>query len=238
MEKRIAIISDIHGNLPALTAVLEDIRAFGADETYCLGDLTDAAPWHNEVIDLIRARNIPTIMGNHDERIAFDLPILPLQKHGEEERQARIAAINHTKATIHAAHRSYLSQLPHSMRFSLGGKNFLLVHGSPASNDEYLYENHDASALQAMLQTHHADVMICGHTHHSYIRTLAKGLVINTGSCGRTKEGDGKATYLRITANDEEIHYQLTKVNYDIAATAAGIMASPIPDFYAELLLR
>lgn len=232
----IAVISDIHANLPALNAVLDDIREHvRPDHIYCLGDLTDAAPWHNEVITLIRSRNIPTIMGNHDERIAFDLPVLPLQKHSVTEQEARLAAINFTKATIDEGNRRYLAGLPANIRFEAGGRRFLLVHGSANSNDEYLYENHNEPALLEMLEQHAADVMICGHTHLSYIRPLTgeKKLVINTGAVGRTKEGDGKAAYLWLQIQPDGLQHTIRKVTYNTAATIEGIRNSPIPDFYA-----
>ncbi|STQ42505.1 Calcineurin-like phosphoesterase superfamily domain [Ewingella americana] len=72
MIRQIAVFSDVHANLPALKAVLEDIDARQITEIYCLGDLVDFAPWPNEVIELVRQRQIPTVMGNHDDRVAFD----------------------------------------------------------------------------------------------------------------------------------------------------------------------
>ncbi len=74
---RIAIISDVHGNLPALNAVLKDLDERQPDTIFCLGDLVDFAPWPNEVIEAIRHRRIPTLMGNHNERIAFQHKIVP-----------------------------------------------------------------------------------------------------------------------------------------------------------------
>lgn len=72
----IAVISDIHGNLPALQAVLRDITSRQIDRIYCLGDLVNFAPWPNEVIELIRAENIPTLCGNHDLSIGLNKPNL------------------------------------------------------------------------------------------------------------------------------------------------------------------
>src|SRR5476649_1408339 len=112
---RIAIFSDVHGNLPALQVVLNDIKTRKVDQIYCLGDLVDFAPWSNEVIDLIRSSRIPCLMGNHDERIAFDHPIMPLQKHNEEEKAARLIAINHTKKIISAQNKQYLAGLPFTL---------------------------------------------------------------------------------------------------------------------------
>lgn len=235
---KIAIISDIHANLPALQAVLEDIHAFGADQVYCLGDLTDAAPWHNEVIDLIRSRQIPVIMGNHDERIAFNHPVLPLPKHSKAEQEARYTAINYTKDTITPDNKAFLANLPRFIRLSFPAVTLLLVHGSARSNDEYLYEQHAAEDVLSMLADHQADVLITGHTHLSYIRPLAQArkMVMNTGAVGRSKEQDRLAAYLQLTIAGETVSPVIRKVAYPIADTIAGIRNSPIPDFYADFL--
>lgn len=235
---KLAIISDIHANLPALVSVLEDIEQFGAHQVYCLGDLTDAAPWHNEVIALIRERNIPVIMGNHDERIAFDHPVHPLPKHSREEQEARLLAINHTKATIAPQHAAFLAALPPYLQLEAGGAKILLVHGSTRSNDEYVYQDHDENDLLEMMDEHHADIMITGHTHLSYIRPLKAGkkMVINTGSVGRSKEEDRLAAYLQLTVTGNNITPVIRKIAYPVEETIAGIRNSPVPDFYARVL--
>ncbi|MFX1704737.1 metallophosphoesterase family protein [Chitinophaga sp. CC14] len=235
---KLAIISDIHANLPALISVLEDIEQFGAHQVYCLGDLTDAAPWHNEVIDLIRQKNIPVIMGNHDERIAFDHPVYPLSKHTPEEQAARLLAINYTKETIKPQHAAFLAELPRHIQMDVAGLKVLLVHGSTRSNDEYLYHDHDENDLLGMMDEHHADIMVTGHTHLSYIRPLkaAGKMVINTGSVGRSKEKDRLASYLQLTVTGSEITPAIRKVPYPVEETIAGIRNSPIPDFYAHFL--
>ncbi len=240
---KIAIISDIHANLPALNAVLKDIGSFRPDQVFCLGDLTDAAPWHNEVIELLRSLHIPVIMGNHDERIAFDHPIIPLGKHSPEEQQAREIAINFTKATITAENRDFLASLPRSIRLTFESFTLVLAHGSTRSNEEYLYEQHDADDLTDLLAAQQADVLVVGHTHLSYVRPLsATGkMVINAGSVGRTKEADGLAAYLRLTIKgahlaEDAFHAEIRKVAYPVGETITAIRNSPVPDFYAEFL--
>jgi putative phosphoesterase len=235
---KVAIISDIHANLPALQAVLEDIQAFGADQVYCLGDLTDAAPWHNEVIELIRSRQIPVIMGNHDERIAFNHPVLPLSKHGKAEQEARYTAINYTKNTITPGNKAFLADLPRFLRLNFPAFTLLLVHGSTRSNDEYVYEQHGEQDLLNMLSEYQADILIMGHTHLSYIRQLSPAgkMAINTGAVGRSKEPDRMAAYLQLTIAGNNLTPVIRKVAYPITETIAGIRNSPVPDFYADFL--
>lgn len=248
--KKIAIISDIHANLPALESVLNDIHSnFKADQTFCLGDLTDGAPWANEVIEVIRKYNIPTIMGNHDERIAFDYEIVPLKKHTLEEQVARTETIRQTKRTILEANRKYLSELKKDIRVDYANISFLLVHGSPTSNDEYIYENHDTKLVEAMFKHSQTDVIICGHTHLSFIKKRqidgATKLLINAGSVGRSKESNGgKAAYLQITINengltfDEQVITNLKNIDYDVHETIKGIKDSFTPNFYADFLMK
>lgn len=248
--KKIAIISDIHANLPALEKVLDDIHFdFKADQVYCLGDLTDGAPWANEVINLIREYNIPTIMGNHDERIAFDYKVHPLKKHTLEEQLARAETIRQTKDTISEVNLKYLSELKPNIKFNYAGFSFLLVHGSPRSNEEYIYENHDTESIIGMFESNQADIIICGHTHLSFIKNFETNsspkLFINAGSVGRSKEPNrGKAVYLQLTINedrctfDEKVKLTLRKIDYDIRKTINGIKNSSTPDFYANFLLK
>ncbi|MCX2453422.1 metallophosphoesterase family protein [Pedobacter sp. PLR] len=262
---KIAIISDLHANLPALKAVLADISSFNPDQIYCLGDLTDAAPWHNEVIELIKAKHIPTIMGNHDERIAFDHPVYPLTKHNLREQEARLEAINYTKQHITASNKAFLAALPATIKLELAGMTILLVHGSPDSNEEYLYEDAEESRISEMFRKAQVEVIISGHTHVPFIRYLSESpvqnlpestdqewpgstpqktkLLINTGSVGRSKEKDRKACYLQLeilSGSDavglHRLKPLIRKIAYPIEETIRGIRSSPVPDFYADFL--
>ncbi|MBS1661316.1 MAG: metallophosphoesterase family protein [Bacteroidetes bacterium] len=234
---QIAIFSDIHANLPALETVLQDINRRNIHQSYCLGDLVDFAPWGNEVIELFKTTHIPCLMGNHDERIAFDLPITPLAHHDSKETQNRLLAINHSKATITPENKRWLSQLPQQIELIFKTQKILLVHGSPASNDEYIFESHPIPNLLQLLKNRHSNALIMGHTHLSYIRH-SNTLFVNCGSVGRTKEADRKATYCILTITEEAINPEIIKLDYPIDYVAQNIYQSPIPDFYADFLLN
>jgi len=238
---RIAVFSDVHGNLPALEAVLADMSKRGIQQKFCLGDLVDFAPWGNEVVEKIRSLNIPCLMGNHDERIAFDIPVVPLSKHSEEETEARFTAIDHSKKHITERNRQFLSELPFYLKlnYKVGNKhwNIQLVHSSLASNDTYLYESEDDEVFIHMLEESHSDIVVMGHTHLSFKKKFkTKGWAVNCGSVGRSREKNRLASYLILTLNEKQIVPEIVQIDYPIEETVRGIEESGIPDYYAAFL--
>lgn len=238
---QIAVFSDVHGNLPALEAVLKDIEERGIHQKFCLGDLVDFAPWGNEVIQKIRDLHIPCLMGNHDERIAFDLPVFPLSKHSEEETRARFIAIDHSKQHITIEHKKFLSELPFHLKlhYKTGRKHWSiqLVHSSLESNDTYLYESENDEVFMKMLERSSSDLIVMGHTHLSFKKQFGnKKWAVNCGSVGRSKEENRLASYLILTLDEEQILPEIVQLNYPVEETVRQIQESGIPDFYASFL--
>lgn len=243
MARQIAIFSDIHANLPALQAVLQDIDARNIPEIYCLGDVVDFAPWPNETIDLLRERQIPTVMGNHDERVAFDKPVTPLAKHGQEEQQAREIAIALSKRQVNEDNKAWLRNLPFKIRVEFSdadaSKSLLLVHASANSTHEYIYAGHCEQALVKMCRTNDVDGIVMGHTHRAYVRNIhldtGKTLFIaNPGATGRIKTGEPLATYMICTFAGGEILAEIITLQYNVIDVISAIVRSDIPDFYAR----
>ena len=147
--KRVAVITDIHGNLPALEASLQGIDAIGVDGLFCGGDLVGYGPHPNEVCRLIEDRGIPTIYGNYDYAIARELDdcgCAYVTQHDRELGQRSVAwTLEHTD------HRSkdFMRGLPFDLRFELGSQHVHLVHGSPRKVNEYLFEDKPASLYRA-----------------------------------------------------------------------------------------
>src|SRR5689334_24937266 len=108
---RLAIISDIHGNLPALEAVLEDIRQRRPDAVYCLGDLVGYTPFPNEVIDRIRREQIPTVIGNYDDGVGFDRDECGCAYREEGERLRGQQSLEWTKARVTSENKAFLRSL-------------------------------------------------------------------------------------------------------------------------------
>lgn len=238
---KIAVISDIHANLIALNEVLNDIKKRSIDQVFCLGDLVDFAPWGNEVIELIRDRKVPCLLGNHDERIAYDQPIIPLPHHDLTETVNREKAIKFSKATISDDNKKWLAELPFQFElvFKLGNRFFriLLVHASVTGNDEYIYEFDSKDAFLNIHNCYKPDVVVMGHTHLSYVQYYGEVLFVNCGSVGRSREKDRKATYTVLTISKDGIEAEICKVDYPITEVANAIYESSIPDYYGDFLL-
>ncbi|WP_288376841.1 metallophosphoesterase [Chryseobacterium culicis] len=238
---QIAVFSDVHGNLPALEVVLNDIEQRGIRQKFCLGDLVDFAPWGNEVIEKIRSLNIPCLMGNHDERIAFDIPVIPLSKHSEEETAARFTAIEHSKKYISEQNKNFLAELPFHLKlnYKTGKKhwNIQLVHSSLDSNDTYLYESENDEVFTSMLSRAEADLIVMGHTHLSFRKQFENNTwAVNCGSVGRSKEENRLASYMVLTLDEEKITPEIVQVSYPVDETVRYIKESGIPDYYASFL--
>ncbi|MCD0454979.1 metallophosphoesterase [Chryseobacterium sp. LC2016-27] len=237
---QIAVFGDVHGNLPALETVLNDIEERGIRQKFCLGDLVDFAPWGNEVIEKIRSLNIPCLMGNHDERIAFDISVIPLSKHSEEETAARFLAIDHSKKYITEENKVFLSELPFHLKlnYKIGQKhwNIQLVHSSLKSNNTYLYESENDEIFQNMLSESQSDVIMMGHTHVSFKKYFNGKWAINSGSVGRSREENRLASYVILTLDEEKVTPEIIQLDYPLEKVAQEIEKSEIPNYYASFL--
>jgi predicted phosphodiesterase len=235
--KSVTIFGDIHANLPALEAVLADIEARDFSPLYCLGDLVGYGTFPNEVIETIRKRNIPTLMGNYDQGVgnsSDDCGCAYISKEAEALGKRSIAWTNeHTTVD----NKLFLRQLTDQIPLQLDGLRVRLVHGSPRKINEYLYEDRPDATLERLLDMAEAEVLVCGHTHIPYHRILSSGRhVVNAGSVGKPKDGNPQACYVVLEAHNNDLTVTFKRVPYDVERAARAIEASAIPDEYAQML--
>ena len=152
-----AVITDIHGNLPALEAALDRIDELGVERVYCGGDLVGYGPHPNEVCALIAEREIPSIFGNYDYAIARDLDdcgCAYIDQHDRELGQQSVAwTLEHTDRTA----KTFMRELPFDLRFALGEREVHLVHGSPRKVNEYLFEDKPARLYERLADAEDTD---------------------------------------------------------------------------------
>lgn len=246
---RYALISDIHANLPALDAVLDDIgERAGIEATYHLGDLVGYAPWPNEAVERIRAAGIPGVAGNYDSTTATDY------KHcGCRYEDAQQEALSHrsyewTRQHVTAATKTFLLGLPFRIDLRplgghVSGPTVTLVHGNATLNTVYVTEDRPDTFLEKMAATVGArpgDVICFGHTHKPWYRTVGGIHFVNTGSVGRPKDGDCRAGYvlLDVTATDGSVAVtpEFVRVPYDVERAVRAIEQSGLPEEFGEFL--
>jgi len=253
----IAFFSDVHGNLPALQAVLADLDQRHPDMVFCLGDLVGYAPWLNEVVAEIRRRGIPTLAGNYDQGIGLASAECGCAYKTDTDKALGARSIAYTNGVMGEEERRYLRLLPKHMRLDFQDEpctlSLLMVHGSPRRINQYLLEDFPESNFLRLLEEAHADVLLFGHTHKPYHRTLAyehEGNTryrhaLNLGSVGKPKDGDPRAAYLLLhldaqtTLTDpQSLRSELVRVPYDVEQAAQAVEASPLPNEYADMLRK
>jgi predicted phosphodiesterase len=242
---RYALISDIHANLPALRAVLEDIVGRpDIDATYHLGDLIGYAPWPNETVALLKESRIEGIAGNYDSTTATDYKHCGCKY--EDPHQAELAHVSYewTRQHCTAETKRFLSRLPFRIDLRPNGGHqtgpaLILVHGTPTLNTLYWTEDRSDAFCLNMAEKAGAkagDVICFGHTHKPWQREIEGIHFVNTGSVGRPKDGDSRAGYVVLTITDEMPLVEFVRVEYAVEEAMEGIRRSDLPDEFAEYL--
>jgi putative phosphoesterase len=238
MSQRVAVFSDMHGNSVATEAVLEEIERAGvdADEVYCLGDLVGYGPFPNETIDLIRKREIPTIMGNYDDGVGFDRDDCGCAYKDEGERERGQQSLMWTRSVVDDERKAYLRSLVPEIRIEIGGLRVRMVHGSPRRMNEYLFEDRGEDSLERIAREADCDVLIFGHTHIPWSRRIGGVQMINTGSVGKPKDGDPRPAWVLLEFDGAGgLEISTRRVLYDVATVAAAIRGiEGLSDHYAE----
>jgi len=232
---RLAFLSDIHSNQPALLNVIDDIETQDIDKTYCLGDLVGYGPTPNQVIDTIRYFEFPTVMGNYDEGVGFERGECGCAYISDEEKVNGQRSIDWTTEQVTPDNKEFLKSLLDKIEFTVDGYRFLLVHGSPRRINEYLYEDRPEASLKRILEPLDIDVMVCGHTHKPYHRQVEDIHIINDGSVGKPKDGDPRTCYA-IIDTDEAFSVEFRRVEYPIELVAERIFEMGLPSAFAEAL--
>lgn len=236
MSERVAIVTDVHANLPALEAALTRIDELGIEQVYCGGDLVGYGPHPNEACGLIEHRAIPTIYGNYDYAIGRDLEDCGCAYRDQHEREIGQLSVNWTLANTSESSKEFLRSLPFDLRFELAGKRVRLVHGSPRKVNEYLFEHKPARTFERIAALAECDVLVFGHTHKPWVRAYGGVLFVNCGSVGKPKDGDPSAAFAVLEQSTEGVHVTIERVAYDTEAVAARIREVGLPDELAQQL--
>jgi predicted phosphodiesterase len=216
---RIAVLADVHGNLPALEAVIADAERHVVDELIVNGDLVNRGPQGAAVVARLTALGARLTLGNHDDlmRMLVDRdPALP-----DEFHRAPFWRANRWCATeLDAAGRlDALRALPMTTAVRpSGAPRVLIAHGTPRHYREGLGRRSSDATLSEILEMHPTDVLVGSHTHQPMERRWGRTLVVNSGAVGSPFNGDGRAQYLWLTLVDGAWRTEFRRVAYDLPA--------------------
>jgi putative phosphoesterase len=233
----VAVVTDIHANLPALQAALARIDQLGIARIYCGGDLVGYGPHPNEVCALVAERKIPTIYGNYDYAIARDLDDCGCAYVTPRDRELGQRSVAWTLANTDKASKDFMRELPFDLRFALGEHEIHLVHGSPRKVNEYLFEDKPDSLYERLAASETARTLVFGHTHKPWVREIAGVQFVNCGSVGKPKDGDPRGAFAVLTAAVAAPEVRIERVSYDAQAVADEAAAVGLPEELAANLV-
>jgi putative phosphoesterase len=225
---RVAFVSDVHSNLEALEAVLDEV---GRLKVYCCGDIVGYGASPNEVVRILRDIGAMCVLGNHDQAsVTGDV--------GDFNPRAAMAAI-WTSNHLSDENRAFLGSLPSEATADIGGRRLYMAHGSPDDTMwEYVLPSTHSDLFDYYLQKVGADVMALGHTHRSFQWRSEDGrLVFNPGSVGQPRTGDIRASFAILGVEAGEVQLEVRQVEYDVERAVRKIVESGLPPSLASQLL-
>ena len=215
----IGLISDVHGNLPALEAVLDDMPE--VDAYVNTGDVIGYNPYPSECVEAVRERGMSTVQGNHDRAVGGDTSF---GFHSDAGR-----AVEWTQKHLDEEKLDWLDGLPHELETRFDGTRVKVAHGAPGEPDRYIYPRDFSPSLLSG-----EDVLVLGHTHVQAKREFDEGVVVNPGSVGQPRDEDPRAGYALLEEEDASV--ELRRIEYPVSEVQDEIRRTGLPESLAERL--
>ncbi len=219
---RVAILSDIHGNLVSLDACLNDLeQQGGADFIVAAGDLCVDGPKPKKVLQRLIEIDAHCIRGNTDRYI------------GERDEAALPAAeraqLQWTRGQLGEKLIAWLGELPFSQRFGEDANQLLIVHANPTNDDEHVWPDADDATLERLIGAETANAIAFGHLHLPYVRVWRGKMLVNVASAGLPKDGDPRASYAIATQRSGGWEVKHRRVAFDVKKVATQLADCGIP---------
>jgi putative phosphoesterase len=202
---RIAVIADIHGNLPAFEAVLADIETQDVEEIIVAGDILNGGPYVREILDILYTRKLRAVKGNHEDYILHNRLVIA------EKRTPEFLTSYWTALQLSAADWDYIDNLPVSIELD----DLVIFHASPDNLSGGIMPFHDDAKIAERFAGVHQKVIATAHTHLSMVRQWQDKLIVNPGSVGMPLEGNALASYAVLTRIESRFMVQHRRVAWD-----------------------
>lgn len=220
---RIAVLSDVHGNLLGLDACLADLESQGwADAVVVAGDLCLDGPKPKKVLQRLEEIGATCVRGNTDRYLS--------EETSDIFEPAAAAQISWTRHEIGERWLNWLKELPFALRIGEDENQLLIVHANPKSDDEHIWPDAADEALQHFIGEERATAIAFGHLHLPFVRMWRNKLLANVASAGLPKDGDPRAGYAILTERDGGWEVKHRRVVFDVKKAATQLADCGIPE--------
>ncbi len=229
---KILLLSDIHGNAPALEAVAAQTASTAFDLIFNCGDSTVYAPFPNETLHWLRRHHALSILGNTDIKVLKLLEGRTFKKPRAEEKR-----IMYTWTADHLTpdNKNFLKELTKTLKLEIAGHTLGLFHGSPAHHNEFLFQETPINRFRALAEKSDCDIVISGHSHSPYHKKINHVHFINPGSVGRMFDGCPDGSYAVLEIVTGKVRVEHFRCSYDIGRVLAGLKKNCLPTIYGEM---
>ncbi len=229
---RILLVSDIHGNFPALAAVAAHPAAAACTMVFNCGDSTVYAPFADQTLAWLRGRDAVSILGNTDRKV---LKLLRGKTFRKPRKPEKRIMYEDTAGRLSPAGRSYLQGLKKKKKLEIAGHRIGLFHGSPEDHDEFLFADTPEQRFLELAGRTDRDIIVTGHSHSPYHRLTGGVHFINPGSVGRMFDGNPDASFAVLTLAPGKITVRHFRTPYAIDQVVAGLARHDLPPVYATM---
>ena len=229
---QILLVSDIHGNFPALEAIAAQ---HPPDDFYAIfnsGDSTVYCPFPNETLSWLQKYKVHSIRGNTDDKVRMLLKGKTFKKPSKPEKRIMYTS---TAEELSEHNRAYMLGLKKKYSCTIKNHSFGLYHGSPAEHEEFLFADTPRERFEKLAKNTTHDVIITGHSHSPYHKLINGVHFINPGSAGRMFDGNPQASYAILTIKGGTISVEHHRLTYDIDSVIERISQRKLPAIYKQM---
>jgi putative phosphoesterase len=230
---RIAVMGDLHANLPALEAVLDHAGQEGVEAIWNLGDMVGYGAFPEEVVQYLRKGDVVSTLGRYDRLV------VRFKKRKEKWQRSKgleeYLALEWAYDQLSGKSRKYLRFLSREIRIKVQGKRVLLTHGTPGAEDGWLTADTPKKQLAKLAREAKAELILCGGSHQPFTRSVEGVWFISPGSAGLPTDGDPRAAYAVLEVGPEEIQVFPHRVVYDVERLVAELDRHKLPEAFSRM---
>ena len=237
---RVAVFGGVYNNHYALTALLEDAAARGAEAIYCLGDLGGFGPHPDRIWPLLQEGGVRSIQGNYEESLSTGHKNCNCGYTDPRDNHFAELSYGYTERNCSVDFKRWMGELPARRRIRVGDRELLLVHGSPRRINEFLFHSTSPTPfLEALLDRESSDAFLCTHTGLPWHRHLPSGRhAANVGVIGRpANDGRTEVWYCMLGERNGALDIELVPLAYDHSSLAAEMRREELPEEFVETVL-